>query len=232
MVLPSQTPRILLTSMQQLLQITPPLPTTVPDSRSSRPKMRGSEWTSPLTTLTSTTCPSDWEISGVLSWRPNPVPVDLMGSTTTNWNTSLRTHLRSSKRFCTSNGSLVISLSGGQQQWSLFQNQTRTTLTHSITDQSHLLVVYARSWSAWLTHFIWYLKRYGILDKSQCGFRKHRSTMDHLVSLKRYVRDAFARKQQVVGLSFDLEKAYKTTWQYGIIRDLHRIGLRGRLPVF
>ena len=27
-------------------------------------------------------------------------------------------------------------------------------------------------------------------------------------------------------------KAYETTWQYGIIRDLHRIGLRGRLPVF
>ena len=24
----------------------------------------------------------------------------------------------------------------------------------------------------------------------------------------------------------------ETTWQYGIIRDLHRIGLRGRLPVF
>ena len=31
---------------------------------------------------------------------------------------------------------------------------------------------------------------------------------------------------------FDLEKAYETTLQYGIIRDLHRIGLKGRLPVF
>ena len=50
-------------------------------------------------------------------------------------------------------------------------------------------------------------------------------------SLERYVWDAFARKQQAVGLFFDLEKAYETTWQYGIIRDLHRIGLRGRLPV-
>ena len=27
------------------------------------------------------------------------------------------------------------------------------------------------------TRFIWYLEKYGILDKSQCGFRKHRSTM-------------------------------------------------------
>ena len=82
------------------------------------------------------------------------------------------------------------------------------------------------------TRFIWYLEKSGIWDRSQCGFRKHRSTTDHLVSLERYLRDAFARRQQAVGLFFDLEKAYETTWQYGIIRDLHRIGLRGRLPVF
>ena len=82
------------------------------------------------------------------------------------------------------------------------------------------------------THFIWYLEKYRILDRSQCGFRKHRSTTDHLVSLERYLRDAFAQRQQAVGLFFDLEKAYETTWQYGIIRYLHKIGLRGRLPVF
>ena len=79
------------------------------------------------------------------------------------------------------------------------------------------------------TRLIWYLEKHRILDRSQCGFRKHRSTTDHLVSLERYLRDAFAQRQQAVGLFFDLEKAYETTWQYGIIRDLHRIGLRGRL---
>ena len=79
---------------------------------------------------------------------------------------------------------------------------------------------------------IWYLEKHRILDRSQCGFRKHCSTTDHMVSLERYLRDAFAQRQQAVGLFFDLEKAYETTWQYGIIRDLHRIGLRGRLPVF
>ena len=82
------------------------------------------------------------------------------------------------------------------------------------------------------TRFIWYLEKSGILDRSQCCFRKHRSTVDHLVSLVRYVRDAFAQKQQAVGLFFDQEKAYETIWQYGIIRDLHRIGLRGQLPAF
>ena len=82
------------------------------------------------------------------------------------------------------------------------------------------------------TGYIWYLEKYGILNRSQCGFRKHRSTNDHLVSLERYLRDAFAQRQQAVGLFFDLEKAYETTWQCGIIRDLCRIGIRRRLPIF
>ena len=83
-----------------------------------------------------------------------------------------------------------------------------------------------------ITRFIWYLEKSCILDRSQCGFRKHRSTVDHLVSLERYVRDAFAQKQQAVGLFFDLQKSFESTWQYGIIRHLHRRGLRGRLPAF
>jgi len=31
---------------------------------------------------------------------------------------------------------------------------------------------------------------------------------------------------------FDLEKAYERTWKFGIMRDLHDAGLRGRLPCF
>ena len=64
------------------------------------------------------------------------------------------------------------------------------------------------------TRLIWYLEKYRILDRSQCGFRKHRSTTDHLVSLERYLRDAFAQRQQAVGLFFDLEKAYETIWYH------------------
>ena len=30
----------------------------------------------------------------------------------------------------------------------------------------------------------------------------------------------------------DLEKAYDTTWRYGILKDMHKLGLRGRLPTF
>ena len=39
-------------------------------------------------------------------------------------------------------------------------------------------------------------------------------------------------RQQAVGLLFSSKKAYETTSKYGIIRDHHKIGLAGRLPVF
>ena len=35
-----------------------------------------------------------------------------------------------------------------------------------------------------------------------------------------------------MGVFFDLSKAYDTTWKYGIMKDLHKLGLRGNLPIF
>ena len=63
-----------------------------------------------------------------------------------------------------------------------------------------------------------------------CGFRKQRSITDHLVRLESFVREAFAQRQHAVGVFFDLEKANESTWKFGITRDLHDAGLRGRLP--
>ena len=63
----------------------------------------------------------------------------------------------------------------------------------------------------------------------QSGFCKGRSTTDQLVRLETFVREAFIQKQHAVVIFFDLEKAYETTWKYGILKDLHDSGLRGRL---
>ena len=65
----------------------------------------------------------------------------------------------------------------------------------------------------------------------QSGFRKARSTTDHLVRLETFVREAFIQKQHAAVIFFDLEKAYDTTWKYGILKDLRDAGLRGRLPL-
>ena len=79
---------------------------------------------------------------------------------------------------------------------------------------------------------VWFLENNNILTDIQCGFRKRKSTIDHLVRLESFIRNAFLNKQEVVSIFFDLEKAYDTTWKYGILKDLHEAGLRGRMPVF
>ena len=79
---------------------------------------------------------------------------------------------------------------------------------------------------------VWLLESNGLITDFQCGFRKNRSTTDHLVRLESFVRDAFVKKEHVVAVFFDLEKAYDTTWKYGIMKDLHDMGFRGKLPLF
>ena len=79
---------------------------------------------------------------------------------------------------------------------------------------------------------IWYLEREEKLSRYQCGFRKTRSTLDHLVRLESFIREAFINKEHVTAVFFDLEKAFDTTWKHGILKDLHDLGLRGNLPEF
>ena len=75
--------------------------------------------------------------------------------------------------------------------------------------------------------FIWYLESNNLLTRYQSGFRAGRSTNDNLVRLETFIRDAFVKKEHVVAVFFDLEKAYDTTWRYGIMKDIHKLGLRG-----
>ena len=79
---------------------------------------------------------------------------------------------------------------------------------------------------------VWYLEKNGLLAKQQCGYRSNRSTVDHLVRLETFIRDAFIHNQHLVAVFFDLQKAYDTTLKYGILNDLHSMGLRGNLPIF
>ena len=78
---------------------------------------------------------------------------------------------------------------------------------------------------------VWFLEKGGHLSPSQSGFRKFRSTSDNLIRLESSICEAFASKQHLVAVLFDLEKAYDTAWRHGILRQLHAFGLRGRLPV-
>ena len=82
------------------------------------------------------------------------------------------------------------------------------------------------------TRLIWFFESNGLITNSQCGFRSKRSTVDHLVRLETFVREAFIKKEHLTAVFFDLEKTYDTTWKYGIMRDLSDFGLKSRLPHF
>ena len=79
---------------------------------------------------------------------------------------------------------------------------------------------------------VWFIESNNLYTNSQCDFRSQRSTMDHVVRLETSIREANIQRQHLIVVFFDLEKAYETTWRYGIMKDLHNIGLRGRLPNF
>ena len=79
---------------------------------------------------------------------------------------------------------------------------------------------------------VWFLESNNLITANQNGFRKHRSTLDHLIRFESFIREAFVKKEHEVSIFFDLESAYDTTWKYGVMKDLHDFGLRGRLANF
>ena len=78
----------------------------------------------------------------------------------------------------------------------------------------------------------WYLETNNLLSNLQSGFRKNRSTTDQLIRLETFIKNALSKKEHVTVIFFDLEKAFDVTWKYGILKDLHNMGLRGHLPEF
>ena len=70
----------------------------------------------------------------------------------------------------------------------------------------------------------WFLESNNHISRFQSGFRSDRSTTDNLVRLETFIRDAFIKKEHAVAVFFNLEKANDTTWRYGILKDIHKLG--------
>ena len=72
-----------------------------------------------------------------------------------------------------------------------------------------------------------------VITPTQCGCRRRRSTTDHLVRLESVIiRVEFVNSEHFISVFFDQEKAYDRTWRHGIVMDVHRVGLRVRVPVY
>ena len=122
----------------------------------------------------------------------------------------------------------------GERLWLFkFQNPERIILILLIIDLLLSQVAYVKLKKRMVNErLVWYLEKNGLLVKQQCGYRSNRSTVDHLVRLETFIRDAFIHNQHLVAVFFDLQQAYDTTWKCGILKHLHNMGLRGNLPIF
>lgn len=79
---------------------------------------------------------------------------------------------------------------------------------------------------------IWLLETKKLLTNRQFGFRKNKSTLDPLLMLSREIQNSFSVQNQTVGIFFDLEKAYDTTWRGGILKQLISWGIGGNMYAF
>ena len=77
-----------------------------------------------------------------------------------------------------------------------------------------------------------YLENNELLANVQCGFRKNRATVDHLVRMDTYIMKSFVAGKVTVGVFFNLAKAYDTAWRYGVVKDIYNLGLRCRLSEY
>ena len=80
-----------------------------------------------------------------------------------------------------------------------------------------------------LNRLIHHCEKYKILPLNQAGFRKGRSTNDHLVKLTTHVKQQFARRKNVLATFFDVRKAYDQVWHNRLLRKLEKFGVTGSM---
>ena len=79
---------------------------------------------------------------------------------------------------------------------------------------------------------VFILERRNLISRWQSGFRHGRSTTDNILMLETNIRNANLRRNHLVAVFFDTEKAYDKTWRYGILKDLLNLDFCGNLPIF
>lgn len=75
----------------------------------------------------------------------------------------------------------------------------------------------------------YYMESKGLFSSYQCGFRKGRSTIDAMVRLETDIKKALAMKEVIVAVFFDIQKAYDMLWKEGLMMQLNRLGVGGRM---
>ena len=80
-----------------------------------------------------------------------------------------------------------------------------------------------------LTYFV---EKHNILSNIQCGFRKGRSTIDHIIRLQDTINKFNNNKGFTVGVFIDFQSAFDMMWQSGLLLKLRNLGITGNVFSF
>ena len=70
-----------------------------------------------------------------------------------------------------------------------------------------------------------HLEDIGFINKHQSGFKRAKSTDDHLFRLSQSIMESFNRGEHVVAAFLDLEKAFDNVWHNGLRYKIFQLGL-------
>ena len=73
-------------------------------------------------------------------------------------------------------------------------------------------------------HLVWYLETNNLISNKQCGYKKKMRLHKPLNKPQKLYKRRLYKKEHAINI-FDLEKAYDTTWKFGIIKDLYDLKL-------
>ena len=69
----------------------------------------------------------------------------------------------------------------------------------------------------------------GFFSKYQSGFRKSKSTNDHLFRLSQTIMESFNRGEHVIAAFLNVEKAFDNVWHNGLRYKIYQLGLPTKL---
>ena len=70
-----------------------------------------------------------------------------------------------------------------------------------------------------------HLEDIGFINKHQSGFRRAKSTDEHLFRLSQSIMESFNRGEHVVAAFLDVEKAFDNVWHNGLRYKIFQLGL-------
>ena len=74
----------------------------------------------------------------------------------------------------------------------------------------------------------WYLEEKKLLNKEQTGFRRGKSTTDHLIRLHDSANKALNNRECTQAVFLDLTKAFDTLWIAGLLLKLRKLGINNK----